>query len=60
MIKLEMAANVAKQMALRGWTREFKPDAISLVQMTQTPGDMWNDFHQAQTTARVESLSRVG
>jgi hypothetical protein len=55
LIKLEMAANVAKQMALRGWTREFKPDAISLVQMTQTPGDMWNDFLKLKQTARVEA-----
>ncbi len=55
-IKLEMAANVAKQMALRGWTREFKPDAISLVQKTQTPADMWNDYLKLKQTARVEAF----
>ncbi len=55
MIKLELAAIVARQMALRGWSNEFKPDVQQIVRMTQTPGDLWSDFLKLNQTAKVEA-----
>jgi len=55
MIKLELAAIVARQMALRGWSNEFKPDVQQIVRMTQTPGDLWSDFLKLNQTVKVEA-----
>ncbi len=56
LIKLELAAMVARQMALRGWSNEFKPDVQQIVRMTQTPGDLWSDFLKLNQTAKVEAF----
>lgn len=55
LIKLELAAIVAKQMALRGWTNEFKPDVFERVRLTQTPALMWADFLKLNQSAKVEA-----
>ncbi|MDX1926656.1 MAG: hypothetical protein SFV81_09065 [Pirellulaceae bacterium] len=55
MIKLELGAIVARQMALRGWSNDFKPDDYQRVRLTQTPGDMWSDFLKLNQSAKVEA-----
>jgi hypothetical protein len=55
MIKLELGAIVARQMSLRGWSNDFKPDDYQRVRLTQTPGDMWSDFLKLNQTAKVEA-----
>ena len=56
MIKLELAAMVARQMSLRGWSNEFRPNVQQVVRMTQTPGDLWSDFLKLNQTAKVEAF----
>ncbi len=55
MIKLELGAIVARQMALRGWSNDFKPDDYQRVRLTQTPGDMWSDFLKLNQSAKVDA-----
>ena len=56
LIKLELGAIVARQMALRGWSNDFKPDDYERVRLTQTPGDMWNDFLKLNQSAKIEAF----
>ena len=55
MIKLELGAIVARQMALRGWSNDFKPDDYQRVRLTQTPGDMWGDFLKLNQSAKIQA-----
>lgn len=55
MIKLELGAIVARQMALRGWSNDFKPDNFQRVRLTQTPGDMWSDFLKLNQSVKIEA-----
>lgn len=55
MIKLELGAIVARQMALRGWSNDFKPDEYQRVRLTQTPGDMWSDFLKLNQSVKIEA-----